>query len=273
MYCVYILIAVGACIGLFFALRNKSEKVKRIVLLSIAFANLAQHIFKPFIYPHYWGNFSPHLSSAYNVCAFLILVTPFVLLFGNELLRNYMTYLGTIAGMIAMLVPYWFIGKSAFQWEAYRFYLCHTLLFISSILPALLGFHKMRWRHFWKMGLLFLAMLAIILLNDAFFVSIGCYDGTIPDDVYGSLCLINPCWSVLPPENFDWLVSIIAFFSPSFLMGGNSAGFYVPVLWYAIPMYLGITLAAFVVCAIIDTSSFKHDFSMLKQLVKRICKK
>ena len=273
MYFAYIFIAVGACIGAFFALRHKSERVKRITLLCIALVNFVQHIFKALIYPHYWGSFSPHLSSAYNVCAFLILATPFVLLFGNELIRNYMTYLGTIAGMIAMLVPFWFIGKSAFQWEAYRFYLCHSLLFISSLLPALLGFHKMRWRHFWKMGLLFLLMLAIILLNDVFFVAIDGYDGTNPNDIYGSLCLINPCWSVLPPSNFDWLVSIIAFFSPAFLMGGNSSGFYVPILWYAIPMYLGITLVAFIVCVLLDSSAFKADFKALKQIAKQRLKK
>lgn len=268
MYFAYIFLAIGICVGLFFALRKRSDKIKRRVLLIISLVNLAQHILKPLIYPHYWGEFSPHLSSAYNVCAFLIIATPFVLLFGHEVLKNYMTYIGSIAGMIAMLVPFWFIGKSAFQWEAYRFYLCHTLLFVSSILPALLGLHRLRWRHFWKMGLLFLLMLAIILLNDIFFVAIDGYAGTNPDDIYGSLCLINPCWSVLPPSGFDWLVSIIAFFSPAFLMGGNASGFYVPILWYAIPMYLGITLVAFIVCSFIDFKVFKGDFTRFKGWVK-----
>ncbi len=270
MYFAYIFIAIGICVGLFFLLRRKSDKTKRIVLLSLAFVNLAQHILKPFIYPHYWGEFSPHLSSAYNVCAFLILTTPFVLLFGNELLKNYMTYIGSIAGMIAMIVPFWFIGQSAFQWEAYRFYLCHSLLFVTSLLPVLLGMHKLRWKHFWKIGLLFLAMLAIILLNDVFFVAINGYAGTNPNDIYESLCLINPCWSVLPPiGKFDWLINIIAFFSPSFLMGGNSSGFYVPILWYAIPMYLGITLVAFGACALIDLKAFKRDFSAFMSKFKR----
>lgn len=272
MYFVYIFIAIGICIGLFFLLRRKSDRIKRITLLTLAFVNLGQHILKPLIYPHYWGEFSPHLSSAYNVCAFLIIATPFVLLFGNELFRNYMTYIGSIAGMIAMVVPFWFIGQSAFQWEAYRFYFCHSLLFVTSLLPALLGMHRLRWRHFWKMGLLFLAMLGIILLNDTFFVAIDGYAGTNPDDIYGSLCLINPCWSVLPPiGRFDWLVDIIAFFSPAFLMGGNSSGFYVPILWYAIPMYLGITLVAFGVCALIDLRSFKEALCTFVNKVR--CKK
>lgn len=265
MYFMYIFIAIGICTTLYFFLRNKNEKTKRNTLLILGFINLGQHIFKALIYPHYWGEFSPHLSSAYNVCAFLILATPFVLLFGNELLKNYMTYIGSIAGMIAMLVPYWFIGQSAFQWEAYRFYLCHSLLFITSLLPVLLGMHKLRWKHFSKIGILFLIMLGIILLNDTFFVAIDGYAGTNPNNIYESLCLINPCWSVIPPVGrFDWLINIIAFFSPAFLMGGNSTGFYVPILWYAIPMYIGITLIAFIACVLLDFKAFKRDFLIFK---------
>lgn len=269
MYFAYIFVAIGICVGLFFILRKKNDKIKKIVIASIAFLNLAQHVFKGLIYPHYWGNFSPHLSSAYNVCAFLIIASPFVFLWGCELFKNFITYIGTIAGMIAMLVPYWFIGQSAFQSEAYRFYLCHSLLFISSILPALLGMHRLRWRHFWKIGLLFFAMLGIIILNDMFFVAIGSYPVTNPSDIYGSLCEINPCWSIIPPKNFDWLVNIIAFFTPSFLMGGNSLGLYVPILWYAIPMYLGITLVAFGVCVSLDFKSFKADFSAFKKRLRK----
>ncbi len=269
MYFAYILIAIGACVGAFFVLRRKSEWVKRLVVVIIAFVNLAQHLLKGLIYPHYWGNFSPHLSSAYNVCAFLIIASPFIWLFGCNLLKNYITYIGSIAGMIAMLVPYWFIGQSAFQSEAYRFYLCHSLLFISSILPALLGLVELKWKHFWKIGLLFFAMLGIIILNDIFFLAIGQYPVSNPSDIYGSLCEINPCWSIVPPSNFDWLVKIIGFFTPSFLMGNNSAGLYVPILWYAIPMYLGITLVAFIICVSCDLSSFKSYLESVKAKIKK----
>ena len=269
MYFAYILTAVAICAGIFFALRKKSDKAKKMAVLIIAFINLAQHILKPLIYPHYWGNYSPHLGSAYNVCAFLILSSPFIWLFGNQLLKNFMTYIGSIAGMIAMVVPYWFIGQSAFSWEAYRFYLCHSLLFISSILPALFRLVELKWRHFWKIGLLFFAMLALILLNDAIFVLLDAYPVTNPDDLYASLCEINPCWVMRPASGMDWLVNLIGVFSPSVFMGNNSSGFYVPLLWYAIPMYLGITLAAFIACSLIDFKAFKKDFSMLVNKFKR----
>lgn len=269
MYFAYILLAVGACVGLFFLLRGRSEAIRRRAVLIISFINLAQHLLKGIIYPHYWGDFSPHLSSAYNVCAFLIISSPFIWLFGGELLKNFIVYLGTIAGMIAMLVPYWFIGQSAFQSEAYRFYLCHSLLFISSILPPLLGLVKLRWRHFWKIGLLFLAMLGIIIVNDIIFLALGLYPTTNPSDIYASLCEINPCWSIVPPQGFEWLIKIIGIFSPSFLMGGNSSGFYVPILWYAIPMYIGITLVSFIVCISVDFKAFTGFCSDAREKFKK----
>ena len=262
MYFAYIFLAIGACVGLFFLLRKRGEATKRAVVLSIALLNLAQHLLKGLIYPHYWDSFSPHLSSAYNVCAFLIIASPFVFLWGNELLKNYICYLGSIAGMIAMLVPYWFIGQSAFQSEAYRFYLCHSLLFISSILPALLGLYRLRWRHFWKIGLLFFCMLGIIILNDLFFLWIGEYPVSNPSDIYGSLCEINPCWSIIEPSNFDWLTGLIRVFTPKFFEG-------LPILWYAIPMYIGITLVSFTVCTLVDLSAFKADFSAFKNRIKK----
>lgn len=269
MYFAYIFLAIAACAGVFLLIKHKSDRVKKIVIAAIALANLTQHLLKGIIYPHYWGNYSLHLSSAYNVCAFLIISSPFIILFGNELLKNFITYVGSVAGMIAMIVPYWFIGQSAFQSEAYRFYLCHSLLFISSILPALTGLHKLRWKHFWKIGLLFLAMLGIIIINDIIFLALGLYPTTNPSDIYASLCEINPCWSIVPPQGFDWLVKIIGIFSPSFLMGGNSSGFYVPILWYAIPMYIGITLVSFIVCISADFKAFTSFCSDVREKFKK----
>ena len=266
MYFAYILIAIGGFLGAFFALRHRPEKTKKLAVVVIASINLAQHLLKGLIYPHYWGgNYSLHLSSAYNVCAFLIISSPFIWLFGNRLLKNFLTYIGSIAGMIAMLVPYWFIGQSAFQSEAYRFYLCHSLLFISSLLPVFFGLVKLEWKHFWKIGLLFFTMLAIIIVNDIFFIVIGHYPVSNPSDIYGSLREINPCWSITAPAGFDWLMNIISSFTPAFLRGGNASGFYVPILWYAIPMYLGITLVAFVVCVLCDLSAFKAYLSAIKE--------
>jgi hypothetical protein len=137
------------------------------------------------------------------------------------------------------------------------------------LLPVFLGLVKLEWKHFWKIGLLFFSMLGIIIINDIFFIAIGHYPVSNPSDIYGSLCEINPCWSITAPSGFDWLVKIISAFTPAFLRGGNSAGFYVPILWYAIPMYLGITLVAFVVCVLCDLGTFKAYLSNIKENISK----
>ena len=91
MYFMYILLAIGGFLGAFFALRNRSERTKKLAVVIIASVNLAQHLLKGLIYPHYWGgHYSLHLSSAYNVCAFLIISSPFIWLFGSKLLKNFL---------------------------------------------------------------------------------------------------------------------------------------------------------------------------------------
>lgn len=261
MYFAYILAVLFVCGILYALIKNRSNGVKKLVVFLISLLNFAQHIFKGKIYPQYQNGFSVHLSTAYNVCAFLILVSPFIILFGKSLAKNFITYVGSFAGMIAMVVPYWFIGKSAFGWEVYRFYICHGLLFVSSVLPALVGLHKPEWKHCWKIGLLFFVMLTVILINDGVLVALGYYPVSEPDDVYASLYAINPCWSMHPPANFAWVVKIFNTFTPSFLLGENPWGICIPILWYAIPMYFGITLLAHAACGLSKALAKFHKYN------------
>ncbi len=251
MYCAYILLVLAVCMLLYRILKNRSTTVKQNIVFLIALLNFLQHIFKLKLYPQYAGSSSIYLTTAYNICAFLIILSPFILLWGNVLLKNFITYVGTFAGMAAMLVPYWFIGKSAFTWEVYRFYICHGLLFISSILSAILGLYKLERKHCWKVGLLFLLSLAIILLNDAVLVVTDNYYTPYPDNLFESLKYINPGWSMRPSPDMPWVEEIVALFTPSFLLGENPWGVHIPILWYAIPLYLGITFLTYLVYGII----------------------
>jgi len=248
MYCAYPLSAVAICLILYFLLKNQSVGLKKTTVFLLALVNFTQHIFKAYIYPQYHNDFSPHLSSAYNICAFLILVSPLVLLFNNQLLKNFVSCVGMFAGLGTMLVPYWFIGKTAFSWEVYRFYICHALLFISSFLPMLLGLRKLEWKHTWKIGLLYFGMLFLILVNDAVLIRLGLYPVKNPEDLFACLSELNPGCSMHPSAQFDWIVDIVAIFTPSFFLGNNPWGVYIPILWYAIPLYLGMTLLACVIC-------------------------
>ena len=90
----------------FFLLRNRSEKVRRWVVLGLMLLNLFQHLFKPLIYPQYYGQGITHLFTAYNMCATLIILAPFAMLGKGRFLKNFVLFTGTVAGIAAIAVPY-----------------------------------------------------------------------------------------------------------------------------------------------------------------------
>ena len=83
-YCFMLSLPLATVTLLFFLLRNKSIARQKTVIAILAIINLLQHILKPFLYPGYYGTGFSYLISAYNMCAFLILISPFVLLWGNR---------------------------------------------------------------------------------------------------------------------------------------------------------------------------------------------
>ena len=168
-------------------------------------------------------------------------------MFGGSLLQQFISYVGSFAGMIAMLVPYWFIGLSAFDWDVYRFYICHGLLFVSSFLPGALGIYEFKFKNCFKIAPVFLFGLALILLNNAILIITGNYPGKNPSNLFYELSLINPAWSMHPSKSFSKIGNLLERFSLPFLCGRNSMGEYIPILWYAIPMYAVITIGACIV--------------------------
>ncbi len=255
----YILLAAGTVVGLYFLLRKRSEKMQRAVILGIMLLNVLQHLSKLNIYPQYDGGFNA-LSSAYNMCAALILASPVAYISKSKFLRDFVFYIGASAGIVAILVPYWNIGDPAFSWEIYRFLICHILLLAGSILPLLLGHHKPSWKCFSTLGLGFFAFLALIILNDIIFIYIGLYPGLeIYDNLYDALARANPVWAFVPPDDFPFVEAVAKFFAPDILVGDNATGRCAPVLWYFIPVYLAITLIALPICALCDLKNFKSD--------------
>lgn len=252
---------------LWFLFRKCSEKTQKKLIFAFMAINTLQHFLKPIIYPQYWGMGFSSLSTAYNMCAVLIILSPFVYVSKNRFLKNFVLFIGSVAGIGAIAIPVWYIGMPVQQlgWDYLRFYICHALLFISSILPLLLKHHTASYKEFWQIGLGFLMALSVILINDVIFMSIGLFPGADAANLYQSLLQTNPCMMMGPKESFSWLVDIIKYMSPSVFLGNNAAGQYAPILWYAIPLYIGISIISFVVFILVDWKHFKEDIMKLKR--------
>ncbi len=267
---VYIFSALVICFVLYLILRKKSEKTQKYAVLAIMLVNVFQHLLKTFIYPNpaYAGLGFTALSTAYNMCALLILASPMALFVRSTAVRDFIFYIGTSAGILALLIPYWNIGDYAFDWEVIRFFVCHALLFSSSALPLLLGLHKPSYKSFYKLGLCFLLSLAVILANDAVCVLLGIYPGVEGLPFAEALYRINPVWMFGVAEEFpayEIIMSAVEYLSPSVWIGNNAAGLSIPILWYAIPVYIGVTLMAFPICVLADRKRFKADIARLKR--------
>ena len=265
----YIALALGFVLLLWFLLRKKDVKIQRATVLVLMLLNVIQHLFKMNIYPQYGGGFSA-LCTAYNMCATLILISPIAYFSKSAILRDFVFYVGSAAGIVAILVPYWHIGMSAFTWDVYRFFICHALLFASSLLPLLFRHHKPSWRCFWRIGLCFFAAICLIIVNDIVFIALGIYQPFTFEKLYEGLVSANPCWSFGPPEAFSFLKDMAKIFSPDVFVGANPSGHIVPILWYFIPVYLGITLLAFPVCTLVDKKNFLSDMQKLKAQLKSL---
>ncbi len=253
-------------------LKKLSAEKQKLFIFIIMLVNTLQHLFKWAIYPIYWnqGFTVLSLSTAYNMCALLILLMPFALFSKSITFRDFMFIAGAFAGLVTNLVPFWHIGKrvSELGWEYVRFYFCHALLFYSGMLPLLLGFHKISYRRSYKIGFGFLISISIILLNDIIAIALGLFDYPI-SDLYGSLCKINPCMAMKPSAEFPILDKIAKVLSPDVFTGKNRTGVYVPILWYAIPAYLGFTILSFTVLAVFDRKNFINDMRAIRKRLKK----
>ena len=257
-----IAVAVAGMAGLFLLLRRRSLKTQRAVVFALMLVNVIQHLFKFAIYPQYAGDSFNMINTAYNMCALLILLSPLVYFSKSVFWKDFVFLVGVVAGLMAIAVPIWYVGKdvSELGFGYFRFYLCHFLLFLSSGLTLALGHHRLSYRRCFGIGAAFLLSLLIILCNDALCIILGLAPHQV-EDLYSALRTLNPCWSMGPPVDgsFAPVVSLIQIFTLPFLRGENSTGLYAPILWYAIPLYIGITLVAFPVCILVDRKNFLSD--------------
>ena len=151
----------------YFILRKRSPKTQKIVILVLILINVIQHLLKPWIwYPLFHGVFNIRSISFYNVCASMILLSPVVFLCKNKALKDALFFLGNMAGIVSL----WFIsieyGVNILSVEFIRYFLCHSLLMMTSTLPVLLGLHTLSLKNHWKVALCFFGLEAIVLLDN-----------------------------------------------------------------------------------------------------------
>lgn len=268
-YFFFILLFAGIIVGLYFLLKNKTEKTKKIVLLSILLFNLALHFLK-LTFPPYSEDFLRGIKEVWfiNVCATSVLFFPFIFISKSKLAKDYMVYLGIISGFLSFLYPTEAIDKSVLYLDLWRFYICHGIILMVPILTLLLKLHTLDLKRVWKLPFCMFAMLLFIICNQILQSELGIID--LRDSNMLEVNFHNPSLIWGPTDDvaiiFSWL-------TPNFMKTipfGEFAGQpkYWPFFWMLPALTLYSFVISFIICLIFDYKQVKNAIIKLLKLLK-----
>lgn len=269
-YLFFILLCAGSIVGLYYLLRNKSKRTKCIVLGAILFFNLALHFMK-LGFPPYSTNPEKAMRDVWfiNVCATSVLFFPFIFISKSNTAKDYMVFLGTISGFLAMLYPTEAIDKSILTFDLWRFYICHIIIIAVPVLMVLLGLHKLDVRRIWKTPFCVMAMLLFIICNQVLQSELG-ITSLRNDDMFN----VNYTNSSLIWGPTDDVAILFSWLTPNF-MKVIPFGQYVgqekfwPFFWMVPGVFFYFLLVPLIICFIFDFKDTKHTFVNLFSYIKR----
>lgn len=271
-YFFWIALSVGVFFGLYFLLKNKSDKTKKITLFSILVFALALHFLKCFIPPY-----STDQSRLYrdiffiNICGANIFLFPFIFLSKSKVLKDYMFYLGVLGGGIAILYPIEPIQKVdqlAEGWDIVRFYIHHGILCIVPLLMLTLKLHTISYKRVWSAPVCLLGVMLFIMLNQIIQSELG-FVPLRGNDIF-AIGYKNTSY-IWGPD--DAIGNFIAKLCPNLFktipVGANAGQTkYWPWVWMIVPVFVLVTPIAFLLSLIFDGKNFKKDIVALKENIK-----
>ena len=277
-YFAFLILSFGGFFGLYFLLRNRSERTVKIVLVSLMVFALVLHFLKG-LFPPYSENYEIHLRDSWfiNICGANIGLFPFMLLSKNKYVKDYMFYIGVLSGLIAIFYPIDPILKGEAQskeWiDVLRFYLHHNLLWYVPMLMVILKMHKIEYRRVLATPAIFLIVMLFIMLNQIFQSELG-FIGMRGDDIH-AIPYVNNSLIWGPDGN---LSKIIDWACPNFfkvIPVGPHAGEakYWPWFWLIVPCFVIVTPLCFLISMIFDHAAFKQDVVNLKAKISSLLKK
>lgn len=276
-YFVAIVLSIGLYVGLYFLLKNKTEKTKKIVLFSILMFALALHFMKG-LWPPYSTNKSLWYETSWfvNICGANIAVFPFLFLSKRKGCKDYMFYIGLISGVIALLYPVEIFENemhTVYWIDTLRFYLHHTIIWVVPLLMVTLKLHKVSYKRIWTAPVGLLLLMLFIILNQVLQSEMG-FIG-VRDGNFDTINFRNS--SMIWGADGD-IGEFLAIFCPDIFKTvpvGPHAGEpkYWPWFWIIFPVFILITPSAFLIAMIFDHKNFKDDCKTLFAKIKTLLNK
>lgn len=266
---------------IFFSIKLCNKKGKKFsykFILTILICNCSLHFIKQ-LFPTYmkeWPN-SLWKSTFENLCAALIILSPFIFISKNKYLKDYMYYIGIISGLGVYLFPYGSMYRDLRDIDTLvdilRFYICHCPLVLCGYLMVQQGFHKLDYHRLHYVVFTYLFFQSIIFLNDVIMFIAG-----VPEfkNAYGSFQTregwLNFLYRTGPAnesvnlgfkEDFD---KMLGFIYIPYLMTYkiDAKTYFVPVLWQFIPVFILQYPLGFVMSYPFQKEQMKIDYERHK---------
>ena len=269
-YFFWLLVCSGITVGLYFLLRNKSQKTQKAVLFGILVLGLIAHFTKVY-YPPYSTDEARMLRDSWfvNICGANIALFPFFFWSKNEKIKDYMFHIGVLSGLIALFYPQEPIAKvdqAAEQIDIIRFYFHHWMVLAVPLLMVLLGLHKPSYKRVLSAPVGILLLMLFIMLNQILQSELGFIPLRDRGNFFG-IDYKNTSYIWGPGEN-DAIGNFFALFTPKLFKTvpvGEYAGQikYWPWFWMIVPVFVLVTPLSFGLSMIFDAKSLKADLRKL----------
>lgn len=254
--------------------KNRGQAWTRKFILALMWGNFILHFAKQ-LNPCYLMNFpfSFGRSSLENLCAVLICISPFIFLWGNDYLKDYVFYLGIVSGVLVYFLPTGALGKDLGDMdnllEAIRFYSCHAPLVICGFLMVDRGLHKLNYHRLWAVPITFVAINFFVVLN-AFFMSFVIRYPDWPHTLeafFDRDGFVNQSASFGPPTSLDSIIGWAYPYLPPILMTIRIDGviYFTPSLYLLLPVALATLILGPLMSLPYERRHFLLDREAMKQ--------
>ncbi|MBR2352966.1 MAG: YwaF family protein [Clostridia bacterium] len=269
-YFFWLILGIGAIVGLYFLLKKCSLRVQKAILFSLLAIGFILHFLKVYI-PPYSTDEARMLRDSWfvNICAANIALFPFMFFSKKKTVWDYMFYIGMLSGLIAFVYPQEPIAKVdqlAEQLDIVRFYFHHWMLIAVPLLSVLLGHHRPSYKRVWVAPVGVLLLMLFIIVNQVFQAELGFVPLHSESNFLGigyknTSYIWGPGTNDAIGEFFSWFTPEIFKIVPVGAHAGEAK--YWPWFWIIVPVFILVTPLAFLVCMIFDHKNFKEDVKKL----------
>lgn len=249
-------------VALYFLFRNKSEKAKKNLLVGLLLANLLLHFLKAFFPPYSNGTFGSefHKFTFENVCAVSTMVTPFIYLFVKKESKIFDFFISILffGGLLGILLATEPVRDTCTLFDLIRYFTCHGILFIVSVLTPALNFHKPKLKDCWILVVGLLAYESLIFCNEIIlYLTKLIGDERVNSwDVFFDSNLNNSAFTFGPTPDMGIITKICFAITPDFMeVMHNGYLSCWPVIWTVFPaviLFLPFSLVIWSPCYIAE---------------------